>query len=282
MISMQTKWRNHINEHKTLFVIIAVGLLLLEVEIFAMAAMKSGHETILNITDAQDHVVFTTKGNRLDHQTKTDFERTFGPLTNYHVRVVTHERPFPFRAWFAAAVGLPVSAVLLFGFFVKAWESLFIRDERPGAEEAPARIHSGGRLDRLLARISRLNIFLLGAVVLALALGLWAGPYLIAELGRISVSTIARYKWVVLGMVVVFLGLVIWIIYLRYRLAAKSIEIQADVEKFRLQLEMTGNHHGLRLLNGAHLPRLEDPREMDNASAGEDSTDSPYFSKTRS
>jgi hypothetical protein len=281
MISMQTKWRNHVNEHKTLFVIIAVGLLLLEVEIFAMAAMKSGRETVLNIMDARDHVVFTVKGNRLDNQSKADFERTFGPLTNYQVRVITRERPFPFRAWFAAAVGLPVSAVLLFGFFVKAWESLFIRDEPSEPHETPSRERPAGRLDRLLSRISRLNIFMLGAVVLALALGLWAGPYLIAELGRISVVTIARYKWVVSGAVMVFLGLVIWIIYLRYRLAAKSIEMQADVEKFRLQLEMTGNHTGIRLLNGSQTPRLEGPPPTDEAPDKEDSTDSLYFSKTR-
>jgi hypothetical protein len=281
MISMQTKWRNHINEHKTLFVTIAVGLLLLEVEIFAMAAMKSGRETALNIMDARDNVVFTVKGNRLDNQSKADFERTFGPLANYQVRVITRERPFPFRAWFAAAVGLPVSAVLLFGFFVKAWESLFIRAERSEPDETPSRERPTGRLERLLARISRLNIFILGAAVLALALGLWAGPYLIAELGRISVATIARYKWVVLGAVMVFLGLVIWIIYLRYRLAAKSIEMQADVEKFRLQLEMTGNHSGIRLLNGAHPPRLEGPPSTDETPAGVDGTDSLYFSKRR-
>jgi hypothetical protein len=281
MISMQTKWRNHINEHKTLFVTIAVGLLLLEVEIFAMAAMKSGRETALNIMDARDNVVFTVKGNRLDNQSKADFERTFGPLANYQVRVITRERPFPFRAWFAAAVGLPVSAVLLFGFFVKAWESLFIRDERSEPDETPPRERPTGRMERLLARISRLNIFILGAAVLTLALGLWAGPYLIAELGRISVATIARYKWVVIVAVMVFLGLVIWIIYLRYRLAAKSIEMQADVEKFRLQLEMTGNHSGIRLLNGAHPPRLEGPPSTDEAPAGVDGTDSLYFSKRR-
>lgn len=278
MISMQTAWRNHINEHKTLFVVIAVGLLLLEVEIFAMAAMKSGRETVLNIMDAHDQVVFTVKGNRLDNHTKADFERTFGPLTNYQVRVATRERPFPFRAWFAAAVGLPVSAVLLFGFFVKAWESLFIKDERTGPQETEPGNAPTGRLDRLLARISRLNIFIIGAAVLALALGLWAGPYLIAELGRISVATIARYKWIFLGAVLVFLGLVVWIIYLRYRLAAKSIEMQADVEKFRLQLEMTGNHHGIRLLDGAQPPRLEGPPETDEAP---DSSDPLYYSKTR-
>jgi hypothetical protein len=36
----------------------------------------------------------------------------------------------------------------------------------------------------------------------------------------------------------IFLGIVVWVIYLRYRLAVKSIESRTEIEKQRLQLEM--------------------------------------------
>ena len=36
---------------------------------------------------------------------------------------------------------------------------------------------------------------------------------------------------------IVFLGLFIWIIYLRYLLAKKTIDRQVEIDKYRLQLE---------------------------------------------
>jgi len=41
--------------------------------------------------------------------------------------------------------------------------------------------------------------------------------------------------------IMVLVGMVIWIIYLRYLLAKKSIESQTEVNKYRLQLEMASN-----------------------------------------
>ena len=44
-------------------------------------------------------------------------------------------------------------------------------------------------------------------------------------------------KYEALAVGVVFLGLFIWIIYLRYLLAKKTIDRQAEIDKYRLQLE---------------------------------------------
>ena len=107
-MNSQSKWRNHFQENKTLFIILAVGLFLVELEIFAMAAMKSGRESRVQVLDHQNDVVFESGSSRLDAQEKKEFEDTYGPLTDYQVKLVTRQRPFPFRAWFAAAVGLLV------------------------------------------------------------------------------------------------------------------------------------------------------------------------------
>ncbi len=259
---MQSKWRNHFQENKTLFLILAIGLFLVELEIFAMASMASGRHSYVQVLDAQSNVIYEVKSARLDSREKAAFEKTFGPLSNFRVTVVTKQRPFPFRPWFAAAAGLPIGAVLLFGFFVKAYEALFFGGEsRPaGADATAAGDAPSDRLDRLLNRVGRMNIFAIGAFVLLFALGLWAVPHLLAEFGRNGVAVITRFKWVALGIVGIFLGLVVWIIFLRYLLARKAIETQADVEKYRLQLELMGGQHPLPRIEGGGAPRLPQPR----------------------
>ena len=112
-MSVQSKWRNHFQENKTLFIMLAVGLFLIELEIFAMAVMKSGPESHLQVFDQNDKVIYQSENTTLDEKERADFEKTFGPLTNYRVSTITVERPFPFRPWFAAAVGLPIGAVAI-------------------------------------------------------------------------------------------------------------------------------------------------------------------------
>lgn len=256
-MSGQSKWRNHFQENKTLFIILAVGLFLVELEIFAMAAMKSGKESQLQILDHQNNVVYEARSSRLDSREKAQFESTFGPLADYQVKLVSVQRPFPFRAWFAAAAGLPIGAVLLFGFFIKAYEALFFSPERRAAPPSQVPGSSSDRLDRLMARVSRLNIFAIGGFVLLFALGLFAVPHLLSEFGRHGVAVISKYRWVVIGVIGVFLALVVWIIFLRYLLARKAIESQADVEKYRLQLELMGKHQSARQLPSSDRPQLE-------------------------
>jgi len=258
-MSGQSKWRNHFQENKTLFILLAVGLFLVELEIFAMAAMKSGRESQVQIFDHQNNLVYEARTSRLDSREKSEFENTFGPLSDYQVKLVTVQRPFPFRAWFAAAVGLPIGAVLLFGFFIKAYEALFFKSERYADNASHSKDESRDRLDRLIARVSRLNIFAIGGFVLLLALGLFAVPQMLSEFGRHGAAVLSKYRWVAFGIVGVLLGLVIWIIFLRYLLARKSIEAHADVEKYRLQLELLGKHDPSAQLPAPDRPQLELP-----------------------
>ena len=261
-MTLQSKWRAHFEENKTLFTILAIGLFLVELEIFAMAAMKSGHQATVQVRDARDNVVYEARSSKLDAREKAEFESTFGPLSNYQVKLVTVQRPFPFRAWFAAAVGLPIGAMLLFGFFVKAYEALFFGGARLPDSASRGQPGSTDGFDRLMGRINRLNIFVIGGFVLLFAVGLFAVPHVLAEFGRHGIAVISKYRWVVLGIVVVLLGLVVWIIFLRYLLARKAIETQGDVEKYRMQLEILGKSESPALLPENHRPRLEITSEI--------------------
>lgn len=227
-----------IREHKTLFVVIGVCLFLIELEIFALAAMKSGRKAVIQVLDPSETVIYEADGSNLSQFDKYYFEQNFGPLDRYDLRFVTHEVPFPFRAWFVAAIGIPVGAMLLFAFLVKAYLAIFHGETLASADSKPLSRQAGhSRLERLLLRVSRFNIFAIGFIILTGITAYWVVPNFIAYLSRLGVETLTRYKWVFLVLGLVFLGLTIWVIYLRFLLAKKSLETQADLERYRLELE---------------------------------------------
>ncbi len=227
-----------IQENRTLFIIIIVGLFLLELEIFALAAMKSGRKSWLQVIDVDGNVIHETSGRNLSEFNKYYFEKTFGPFENYQVRLQTEDKPFPFRAWFVAAIGIPVGAMLLFGFVVKAYAAIFHGSELQGNDTRPA-CEPGfeTRLEALLYRISRMNIFIIGFLIFVGVISYWIIPNMITYVGRTGVDTIIRFKWVFISAAALVVGVGLWIVYLRYLLARKSIESQTEIEKHRLELE---------------------------------------------
>lgn len=234
-----TRISNLIQENKTLFIIIIVGLFLLELEIFALAAMKSGRKSWLQVVDASGNVIHETSGRHLSEFNKYYFEKTFGPLENYQVRLETREVPFPFRAWFVAAIGIPVGAMLLFGFVVKAYTAIFHGNELQ-KEVSPSSAGAPGyesRVESILYRISRMNIFIIGFLIFVGVISYWIIPNMITFIGRTGIEAIIRFKWVFITSGAVVVGVGIWIVYLRYLLAKKSIESHTEIEKHRLALE---------------------------------------------
>ena len=227
-----------IQDHKTLFIIIIVGLFLLELEIFALAAMKSGRKSWLQVIDENGAVIHETSGKNLSQFNKYYFEKTFGPFENYEVRLKTQEIPFPFRAWFTAAIGIPVGAMLLFGFVVKAYLAIFHGGELQADESKPA-LETGyeTRLELILYRISKMNIFIIGFLIFVGVVSYWVIPNMITTIGRTGIDAVIRFKWVFITLGVVVVGIGLWIVYLRYLLAKKSIESRMEVEKHRLALE---------------------------------------------
>lgn len=246
-----------IRENRTLLIITAVVLFLIELEIFALAVMKSGRKSWLQVLDAQGSVIHESDGKNLSQFNKYYFEKTFGPLGQYQFRLVTKEIPFPFRSWFAAAVGIPVGIILLFGFIVKAFQALFYGDNYPREENKKTAGDYEFRLERILAALSRFNIFTIGFLVCLAVFLYWVIPDLVMYAGRIGVDTLTRYKWIFLGACVVLLGLIIWIIYLKYLLAKKTIDSQTEIAKHRMQIEYHQNQHATLQLDYDGMDTLE-------------------------
>jgi hypothetical protein len=238
-----------IRENRTLFIIIAVVLFLVELEIFAIAVMKSGRKSWLQVIDATGNVIHETDGKNLSDFNKYYFEKTFGPFEQYQVKLATKDFPFPFRAWFVAAVGIPIGAILLFAFAVQAYLSLFYKEPNSGEYNVEKNEYEY-RFEKVIAAVTRFNIFTIGFLVLLGVLSYWVVPNLIVHVGRLGVETLTRYKWIFLSFGMVFLGLIIWIIYLKYLLAKKAIDSHAEIDKYRLQLEFDqDNKYPLRLVH---------------------------------
>jgi hypothetical protein len=228
-----------LREHKTIIIIAAVALFLIEIEIFAMAAMKSGRKSRLQVMDANGSVIHETDGQSLSSFDKYYFEKTFGPFDQYEAKLVTQDVPFPFRAWFVAAVGIPMGVILLLAFFVRAYETIFQIDRKRDSQKRPHPTDDpDSRLEKTIARFSRMNIFIIGGLILLVVLAYWILPNAVTYIGKSSLDALIRYKWIFIPVSVVFVGMVVWVIYLRYLLAKKTIETQAEVNKYHLQLEM--------------------------------------------
>ena len=159
-MSQRKNVTSFMRDNKTLFVIISVVLFLVELEIFAFAAMKSGRKSWLQVMDTNGNVIYETDGNNLSEFNKYYFEKTFGPFENYNVKLITKDLPFPFRAWFASAVGIPVAAFLLFAFFVRAYQSLFFKEDKIVDETDSTKNEYEYRFEKIIAAISRFNIFI--------------------------------------------------------------------------------------------------------------------------
>ena len=209
-----------IRENRTLFIVIAVGLFLIELEIFILAAMKSGRQSVIQVMTATGEVIYESDGQNLSQFDKYYFEQNFGPVENYQLKLDTRERPFPFRAWFVAAFGLPIAGILLFAFVVKAYLSIFYAD----------RLQDSGEALTPSADAS-------GFLVLMGILAYWVVPNFIVYISELGVDTLIRYKWFFLAAAAISLGLLVWVIYLRYLLARRAIESRTEVEKHRLELE---------------------------------------------
>jgi hypothetical protein len=238
MIKQKKSIASLLKEHKTVFIIIGVVLFLIELEIFAVAAMNSGRKAWLQIIDGNGNVIHETDGKSLSDFNKYYFEKTFGPLDQYEKRLEVREQPFPFRAWFTAAVGIPIGVILLFAFVVKAYVSLFYGEEAARSKASGSRTgpHET-EFEKIVATISSFNIFTIGFLLLLGVFMYWVLPNMVTYIGRVSVDTLIRFKWVFIAAGMVVVGLFIWIIYLRYLLARRSIDNQAELEKARLQLE---------------------------------------------
>ena len=249
-----------IRRHSTAAMLVLVGFVLIEIQILAIAVMKSGHKSTLEVVDEKGQIVYESEGTTLSVFDKQYFEKNFGPLSKYTTRINNKDVPFPFRAWFFAAVGLPIGVVFLVSFIIKAFANLLYGEKAhaPPQEEAsrPGNGADGpaiSPMESFFGGLSRQNVFILGGLAFLAVFLLYTVPNFFIFLGKTSVQFIMDFKWVFLGGFVAVAGFVIWIVYLRFLLAKKNIDAQTTIQKYRLELEFK-NHQVNPAIEIAYKP----------------------------
>ncbi len=234
---------NFAKENKSLLYMITFFLLVLELEIFIHATMKSGDLSQIQVLNSQNEVIYESSADKLYQFNKYYFEQNFGPLENYRVRREKIERPFPFRAWVISAIGLPIGFIMILGFIVKAWAAFF-KGEAPVFESTKPNNAPKNRsqLERLIEKISGLNVFVLGFFIVSILFLYWVLPDMIVFISRASIDTIIKFKWFFIVASFIIAALFGWFIYLKYLLAKKAIDSQTEIEKFKLQFIHNTGH----------------------------------------
>ena len=244
-------WSEQLEKHKVLLVIVIVVFFVVELQVFVIATMRSGHQSYMQVLDKNDEVVYEVKGATMTNFNRYYFENTFGPFENYRVKLVTKDVPFPFRAWFTGAVGIPIGLILLLGFILKA-VMVFLGGDTPSGKGFPGsdnqtddkttskpneKQERSNKIEALFFRVSHFNIFIIGFLVLTAVLLYWIIPNLISFLARTGIETIVDFKWFFVALIAALFVLFAWFMYMKYKLANKSMEIQTEIRKYELELE---------------------------------------------
>lgn len=224
---------------KTILITAVIVLLVLELNICLVAINYTGNRSKVLVTDGMGQVVYETAGQVLSSYDRQSFESTFGPLSNYKIQVQLDTRPFPFRAWLAAAIGIPVGLILLLSFLIRVYLALMYGDDSPDVNDAwrDAGLQPRG-FGSALRSMQGFSVFFIGFGVIILVLIIWLIPDMVGNLARISIDAIKEFKWFFLGVAVVALGFLTWVIYLKYRLSQKFMETQLELEKFRIEKQL--------------------------------------------
>ncbi|MEJ2731448.1 MAG: hypothetical protein P8185_23555 [Deltaproteobacteria bacterium] len=223
--------------HKTILKIGIVMVLSIELIIYLVANFRSGTHSYLEIFDSKGNKVYETKGNVLTTYEKLIFQNTYGPLSNYRIRVVNRNIPFPFRAWLAVAVGVPIGFMLLLTYLVRAYLSFVAGGEEQNTNDLESLNEDGGRFRHLFSW-RRLSLFHFGFFVLVCVLTIWLVPNYVAEIARGAISLIVKYKWFFSGVFVFLASLLVWIIYLKYKISERMMDRRMDLEKFKVEKQL--------------------------------------------
>jgi len=229
--------KNSFFQNKPLLIIVAGLLVLVELQIFFVFSAKSGKKNTLQVMNDSGTVIYEADGEHLTQFKKYYFEATFGPFENYEKKLVTRTVPFPFRAWFATAIGLPLGFTLLFAFIISAFSTLLgKKQEAPQASTENADVEPKGKVGQFLAQINRMNIFIVGAGIFLVVLAFWVLPNLVSVIGQTGLEIIDRYGWFIAGAVMAILLIFAWFLYLRYLLAKKTLEAETHIREHQLNL----------------------------------------------
>ena len=216
--------------------ILAVGavlLLVLELGILVATYNQSGLKTRVCITDPSGRLVYESPGPTITSYEKMVFENNFGPLKNFTTQLKSQYEPFNYRSWILLAVGLPLGLMLLLFFMAQVWLLLLKGNPRDEVRDEVDFNKSG--FSNFLSLSKNFSVLGVGFAIVLAMLVLWLIPSILGDMASSLFRAVKQYPLFFIGVSAFAGGLLIWVIYLRYRLSKLMLENQVNIEKFRIE-----------------------------------------------
>ena len=233
---------------KLVLAIGAVSLLVLQLVIFIAVCNQSGLKGRVCVMDSAGRKIYESSGPALSSYEKMVFENNFGPLRDYTTKLESEVVPFNYRAWILMAIGVPLGLILMLFFMAQVWLLLLNGSpkEETSEESTPGKTRFGAFLN-----VSRnFSILGIGFTMAILMLILWLIPSILGDMAKSFFGAVKDYPWFFVGVSTFAGGLLVWVIYLRYRLSRQMLENQVEIEKYRIEQQLLDRNPVPHLLTG--------------------------------
>ncbi len=231
--------------------ILAVGailLLFLQLGIFAAVYSQSGLKSRVYVLDSNGRKIYESSSPALSAYEKMVFENNFGSLRDYTTQIESELAPFNYRAWILLAVGMPIGLILMLFFMAQVWLILLNGSpkEEPREETGLNKTH----LSTFLRISKNFSILGVGFTIVMSMLILWLIPSILSDMAKSFFGAVKDYPWFFIGASSFVGGLLVWVIYLRYRLSKQMLDNQVEIEKYRIKKQMIDQNPVPHLLTG--------------------------------
>lgn len=224
----------------------AILLLLLQSVILAAVCSQSGLKSRVCILDSEGRKIYESTGTTLSSYEKIMFENNFGPLRNYATQIESDMVPFNYRAWILLAVGIPLGLMLMLFFMAQVW--LILLNGSPKEDTSEEKARGTTRFTAFLSISKNFSVLGVGFIITISMLILWLIPSILGDVAASFFRAVGDYPFFFMGMAIFFGGLIVWVIYLRYKLSKQMLSNQMEIEKYRIQKQMLEQDPVPRLL----------------------------------
>jgi len=110
----------HFRQNKKLLLLtVGISIIIIEIFIFAMFFSISNNQPIIQIIDKNNNIINKSEARTFSVFKMYLFEKKYGSLDNFRVKIERNDIAFPFRAWFFAAFCMPILIVFIIAFILK-------------------------------------------------------------------------------------------------------------------------------------------------------------------
>lgn len=202
--------------------------------------------------------------NKLQENERLAYNTYSSAGNQTYVLVKTFEKvvPFPWKAWILISVGAPIAMAFLVLLFSKAYfQTVDLEESKPSENQ--------GKFVSALNRLGQINSIWFMLVSIVAIFLVWYIPEIVKYTGEVTTTWLAQYWWIpviLLGMVV---SIVVFWIYLQYRLKSKAMKMEMELAKFKF-LQLQDNNRFFIDDEGNSFPPLLETTEGKENSPGED------------